>query len=336
MGNLAKIEAGKNSSDAFSGCAPLDWIKEKASDFAEWVSKGIFDMGKQLVKNVKNFFSQDFSWLKNMIGDATNKILDFIPGARFVQKSYGLMIGIGKTIVNEGGACIRAALVGVGIAGAIAGGAAAISALGGLGAVLGGIAVVGVIGATARWFLRGFQRAWNFNWNISDKEIKERYKASLRNISGRLGGLVGTSLATLLCGVTPGAAITAINPLALALVKETVEDGWQEIKGQLTALIQTTAAAAQEFIVLESFKAIRTLVKRAALTPGIKALLPKPVQMAIDNWGKEGSKPWSFASAVEDKIENIKNPNLQAFTEEAVEEFMDVCSEQTYALTYAF
>lgn len=335
MGSLAKIEAGKNSSDAYGGCAVTEWLTEKASDFAKWVAKGVFDIGKQVLKNVQGFLAGNLSWLFDGIKGATDKVMDFIPGARFVQRSFGVMVSVGKSVTDVAGGCIREVLTGLGVVGAVAGGAAAVSALGGLGAIMTGLAVVGAIGATARWFLRGAQKMWNFNWNITEKQIQDRYKNNIRNLSARLGGVVGTGLATLACGVAPGAAIVRINPLALALVKETIEDGWDELKGQINGLIQTTVGAAQEWIVLELFKNSRSLIKRIARSPGIKDLLPAEMQKAIQDWGSEGSKPWSFASAVDDAIEGIANPNLQAFTEELVEEFLDVCAEQTYALTYA-
>lgn len=53
---------------------------------------------------------------------------------------------------------------------------------------------------------------------------------------------------------------------------------------------------------------------------------------ALKAWGEEGAKPWSFAIAAEEAIDNIKDPALQNFVEEFFEEAIDACVEAGYII----
>ena len=322
MGKLAKIEAGKTSSDAFAGCAPVEWLKEKCQDFAEWVAKGVFDLGSA----VKNFFSSAFKWLKDFALQ--------IPGVKQAQQSFGVMISVGSKVAKEAGKCAQVALKGLKIVGALAATAGGIALLQGTG-LLGGVATVLTLGVLSRWFIRSTGKVYRFNWNITDAQIKERYKASMTALSSQAGSVVGAGLAHLVCGVGGSTAVLALNPTAIALTKEVLEESWEEIVGNAKALIRTTGSAIQEWILLETFRNVRSLIKKAARFPGIKNLLPGKIAEAIEYWGSPNSKPWSFAKTVEDSIESIGNKNLAAFFEEAREEFADVCTQNAYALTKA-
>ncbi|NJK27285.1 MAG: hypothetical protein HC925_00025 [Coleofasciculaceae cyanobacterium SM2_3_26] len=52
----------------------------------------------------------------------------------------------------------------------------------------------------------------------------------------------------------------------------------------------------------------------------------------VEKWGEPGQEPWSFAIAVESFVESIDNKYLQAFTEEAIDSFIDSCTESVLVL----
>jgi hypothetical protein len=52
----------------------------------------------------------------------------------------------------------------------------------------------------------------------------------------------------------------------------------------------------------------------------------------VKEWGEKGTKPWTFALALDNWIESIKNPIIENFTEELIEEFFDSCSEAFYVV----
>lgn len=326
MGKLAKIEPGKTSSDAFAGCAPLEWLGEKAKDFAEWVGKGVWDIGSYVFRGIKDFFSGPFNWL----GDAS-KFLGNLPGVKQVRNAAGVMVSAGKELLQNG--CVRAALKGIGIVGALGVAAGSIALLSKAG-FLGGIVTALTLGVLARFCIRGVGKIYRFNWNITDEQINQRYSNSINAIAAQAGSVVGAGLAHFACGVGGSAAVVAINPLAAALCKEVLEESWDEVVGNAKSLVRAGWAATEQWITLELFKFMRSAVKKIASNKAVAALLPKSVSKAIQYWGSPGSKPWSFATAIEEAIENITPKPVALFLEEAREEFAEVCSQATYALSY--
>lgn len=330
MGKLAKIELGKTASDAFAGCAPLQWLGEVASDFAKWVGKGIWDLGKSVVSGIKNFFSGSFEWLGDLGKNISNWVGN-LPGVKQVRNAIGVMVAAGKSVLQNG--CVRAALVGIGVVGALGVTAAGISYLAGTG-FLGGVVTALTLGVLTRFCLRGIAKAWRFNWNISDEQISQRYKNSVNSLAASAGSVVGAGLAHFACGVGGAAAVVSINPTAAALCKEVLGESWDEVVGNAKALIRNAFSATEQWITLELFKNMRSAVKKIRSNKVVAAALPDNVKKAIDYWGSPNSKPWSFATSVEEAIEKIEPKPIALFLEEAREEFAEVCSQATYALSY--
>jgi hypothetical protein len=328
MGTLAKIEHNKTASAAFTGCAPIDWIAQKAADFAGWIGKGVFDIAKNFLGEMGAFFKG----VGETIGDAWNW-LKGIPG---VKETAAFVSGAGAFMINgfkEGAKCIVTLVEGVAIAGAVAliGGGIYLAITGGaLATIIGAL----TLGTFARFCIRGFVQAWQFNWNITAAEIANRNKAAVNAIASQAGGVVGSGLAALACGGGGAALVLKINPKAIALCEEVLEEAFDEWKGNATALLRSIAAGGKQWFMLEFFRNARSAIKKTAKNPSMRKLLPPAMAKTIDYWGSEKSKPWSFASAVEDAIESINPEWLRNFVEEAREEFADVCSEAAYALSY--
>ena len=94
-------------------------------------------------------------------------------------KAAGVAIGVGAVIVLGGGLLSAAGTI---IGGAAALGKAALAplGLGGLGSIIGALGAGGIMGGLAGvslksvipWGISTIGRIWNFNWNISDEQIK--------------------------------------------------------------------------------------------------------------------------------------------------------------------
>ena len=180
---------------------------------------------------------------------------------------------------------------------------------------------------------------FNFNWNITDQQIEQRFEAIKNSLAAQYGGAIGESLGHLLCGIVPGAAVFAFNePLGLYLLKEVGEEALDTLASNVQQLIRSTAISLTEAWMYNHFKNVRRLIKLTLKDPNspqsrfVKQLFGTNFNKMIEAWGSEGSEPWSFAIALEDAIDNIENPALRNFTEELLEELFEGCVEMGYVV----
>lgn len=334
MGELTKIQKGKTSDDARKGCAPVDWLAQKATDFA----KGFFEFGKDVGLGIQETY-KEYEWLFKPLGIAIGGLGALVGAGVGAAKS---VVSFGVTVVKGGikalGGCAKLVGIAAGGAVALAGGIAAASALsaGGITGIIAGLATTALIGVLLRAFVRSTVFLWNFNWNITDKEIKAQQKSSLEQLAGVAGGALGTMLGNLLCGSVAGAAILRFNPSAIAAITEINEDVKDEVMGSFRNLLNQTGKTMQTLAFLEIYKNARKFIKDTARKPAISKFLPPNWSKAIAAWGEEGSKPFTFAAKVNEAIESIDNKYLQNFVEELWEEFSESCQEKIIAVSYAF
>lgn len=176
---------------------------------------------------------------------------------------------------------------------------------------------------------RGGLFLWNFNWNISDKQIDEQIKQAEIALAASKGSLAGQSLGFTVCGLLPAATIAVFNePLALYIIKEVGEEAIEEISGGLANLIslQFQQTVRQTFFAL--FKNYRTLFRGAAI--GFAQFLVITGQLNqtdVDKAIKNRNQPFIFASLKDEQIEAIKDPESRAYWEEFWDEFQDSCIE---------
>lgn len=251
----------------------------------------------------------------------------------------GLTLGV---VVIVGGAAVAS----------VPGGISALRSLSLIGKLKAGLLVAlggSVIGGLIRFAVRGVQFAWNFNWNITDNQIRQQQQGLINSMYGQLGEALGSSVGTLLCGAAPVELIkrshlVKVNPMLLAKIREVTEfdphneqygELYEEMMENLKALVNMGTRVAAQIAFIETYKNLRKWIKNGSKDLFLGALFPNLAKM-IDRWGEEGSQAWSFASAVEESIEKIEDKNLQAFTEEFVEGFMDSCTESTMIISYVF
>lgn len=184
--------------------------------------------------------------------------------------------------------------------------------------------------------------AWNFNWNITDDELDSQIKVLRNQLFSLLGSTVGCGFGWA-AGMATGAAIHGgIGAIASSLgipllafdkasmwkaIKATTEEGLEEIGGLLSQLATSAAIYVARAYQAFLFKNGRKLIKWLAKKPALRSALPDSIATKIDEWGAQGSKPFSYAIFTENLIESIPNESLRnfanAFLEEADECFIE-------------
>lgn len=181
-------------------------------------------------------------------------------------------------------------------------------------------------------FIGGVMYLLNFNINISDAEIDEKIKQAEIALAAAKGTLAGQSVGYAICGFVPAATIAVFNePLALYMMKELGEEAAEDLAGSLANLVTLQIQQAARKTFFQLFKNNRALCRGAAI--GIANLLVKAgvlTQESVDKANKDRNKPWSVASALEDSIDSIKDPETKAYFESFWDEFGDACIEAGY------
>ena len=126
---------------------------------------------------------------------------------------------------------MTAIVVGGQLIGGVGGGLAALRGLKVVSLIRGtaiALTAAGALGALIRFAVRGVQFAYNFNWNITDSQIRQQQKSLIDGLYGQFGETAGTALASILCGYAPvqiaqRSNIVKVNPVALARIKEISE-----------------------------------------------------------------------------------------------------------------
>ena len=260
-------------------------------------------------------------------------------GATAGALAVGLSVGLVVTVAGA-------------VSGPISGGIAALRSLSLVSKIKLGLKAVAAsfsVGSLIRFMIRGVQHLWNFNWNIKDSEIRKQQDSLVTSLYGLTGSVIGTSLASVLCGTAPieiskRTGIIKINPMTLAMIRDLTEfnphsdeygEIYEEMMEAMKALVSAGTRATAQILFLESYKNIRKWIKDTSKHAGLTAIFPK-LGKTIEQWGSEGSQAWSFASATEEWIESIPDEKIKSLTEEAVESFMDTCTENAMVVSYLF
>ena len=340
------------SSAIFAGFASPDFL----APFKAVV--GNFNVNLNKVGNaIKNKFNDAVTYIKkgwNFFWQwADDEPVGAIAGAGAVLLGGGLILLSGGAIIGAIGSAGAALVAGASAVGGLIGGAfGVIRALSAIGWLSRGIAIIATavtVGMLIRWCVRGVQFLWNFNWNTTDSQIKANQQSLINSLYGQLGASFGLGLGSLLCGALPMAVglrtkIIKVNPMVLAYIKEISEFDprgdeygqlWEETMEQLQALANLGKSVASQVAFMESYKNLRKWIKSGAKAAKLEKIFPGLAKI-IAKWGEEGSQSWSFASAIEDAIESIKDDNLRNFTEEFYESFTESCTESMMVVSYLF
>lgn len=193
-------------------------------------------------------------------------------------------------------------------AGWVAGGIAALSGVGAIGlSMLTGVSVTDM--ATAA--LNFGELAYNFDINISDKQLYEDIKQIIKNLYGPAGELIGRGIAQLLIGGLTAAPKVVINIKAISLAWIANPDARDELLSSVSSLAWSGINAAKQilfkFAFLKGRQALKAWYKRQP--EKVKKLIPKNIRDNIETWGDEGKPPWILEAKVEEKIEKWEAPD---------------------------
>jgi hypothetical protein len=203
------------------------------------------------------------------------------------------------------------------------------------------------LGALIRAGVQGVQRIWNFNWNISDKQIRETQKSQLAGLAGTWGEALGSMVGTL-CGWTLGrvayanqAKLIKFNPDIIAKLDALRMDSfdedsglWEEAVENLKSALGASLRVGANLATLEAYLNVRKAIKAVARGVDLNWLWPG-LNEHIQQWGSEESKPWSFAQAQEEWVESLPEGAIQNFVEEFLEAAQDQCAESSIQVSYA-
>jgi len=283
-------------------------------------------------------------------GDLLNKFADFVQQQLNKINIFGVNFGDWikeepiQAIAGAGAALLSAGVVlvvGGSVAGFVGGGIVKIWKMARL-----GLQALG-IGGLVRAAVGGIQRTWNFNFQVSDKQIRAQQKSLLEGQAGVWGEALGSMVGTL-CGFSLGriayanqAELIRFNPDLIAKLDELRinnfdEDSelWEESIQNLKSAIASSSRAAMNIAGLEAYCNVRKAVKAIARGVNLSAMWPSLGGM-IETWGNEGQKPWSFASAQEEWVESLPDGAIENFVEEFLEAAQDMCAESSIQVSYA-
>lgn len=318
--------------DLSAAYLPESWYKGEGLEEIAGLVKGFWNnvvaTATDLLSKWSNFVSQQLKKV-NIFGVNLGQWFDDDPVGATVGTAAGLL-GAGVVLLTGGK-----------VVGMIKGG---ISVLWKMGKAT--INAIG-LGRLIRAGVGGVQRIWNFNWQITDKDIRSQQKSLIDSQAGIWGETLGSLVGTL-CGFSLGriayanqAELVRFNPDLIAKLDELRinnfdEDSelWEEAVENLKAAIASTTRAAINIAGLEAYLNVRKAIKAVARGINLSSFWPGLGKM-VETWGDEGQKPWSFASAQEEWVESLPEGAVQNFSEEFIENMQDMCAESTIQVSYA-
>ncbi len=299
----------------------------------------IADLAGKLWNNILVDGSNLLGKFANFLQRLTDFESDFLSDWLETEPSGGSPIAAtGAALVAASGVVM---LVGGKVVGLIGGGISAVWRLTQLAAN-----VIG-LGGLVRGAVGGVQRIWNFNFQISDKQVRAQQKSLLEGQAGVWGEALGSMVGTM-CGFSLGrvayasqADLIRFNPDLIAKLDELRINNfdknselWEESVENLKSAIASSSRAAINVAGLEAYVNVRKAIKAIARGVNLSFIFPGLGKM-VETWGDEGQKPWSFASAQEEWVESLPEGAIQNFAEEFLEAAQDMCAESTIQVSYA-
>ena len=319
------IVANQISSAFFGGFADSKWLSEVSAVAVNWAKAGLARVG-DLARGIQSLAIKVFEKGKDIWNFFANWFKDDPVGA---TAGAGLVIASGVLL-----------FMGAQALGAVVGGLGGLGALKAMALAAAGAAINALlqnpVGKLIRFFVRQAQFLYNFNWNETDADLKKQQENNIASLYGKAGEALGTALGGTICGILPGVAAIRMNLGNVATMWQILEDDVKdEILSEFNALFNTTKRVLAENFFKEAYMNVRKWIKaNKGIRNFIKSINPD-FDKAIEYWGSEGSKPFTFAEKVEEAIESIKDINTRKFVEGLVENFMESCSESLIAISYA-
>lgn len=171
-----------------------------------------------------------------------------------------------------------------------------------------------------------------FDWNIPDDQIDQQAKNRWSAYGGILGGTAGNALGFFACGIVPATSLFAFDErLASYVLREVSEEAFEELTFELAYVLRLSFRNLTRQTAGWLYKGARRWLKDPSNPIG-GLLFGANADNVRKTWGEKNAPSWSFAQAVDEKVEKIPNQFWQNFTEELIEEAIDACIEAGYVV----
>ncbi len=184
------------------------------------------------------------------------------------------------------------------------------------------------IEGVTNWVRGAIENVKAFNWNATDKELKEGLKQRNIQLAAIWGGVFGQGfgwLVALAVGYGIGYVVPVIGggPLARLIAVKVAEEGFDEVISSLTHAVWETTEVIGDNVVANLYMNYRSFFKRLDKETLTILYGERAAHYIKTVWGEEGSPELSFNQYMDDNIEGIRNPYLKGFAEEFLEESWD-------------
>lgn len=187
------------------------------------------------------------------------------------------------------------------------------------------------------WLYSGIEALKAFDWNASDKSLL----ASQQNLNVQLatlwGGVVGNGLGWL-AGLAVGYGISLVCPviggakLAKLVAGAVAFEGLDEFTANLFGVLRQTARLLTGQALIGLYVNYRNFIKGLPYDWLVRLYGQDTADFIRQVWGEEGGPVYSFNKFVDDQVQSIKNPVLEAFVEELLEEAWDSFIESGFII----
>ncbi|NET40576.1 hypothetical protein [Okeania sp. SIO2B3] len=169
------------------------------------------------------------------------------------------------------------------------------------------------------------ETVYEFDFNISDKQLNEQIKSAIDALYGNTGEFLGRSIAGLTIGSIFSPPKVEINVRTLAiqwrLAPELINEILQNVSNFAQIGLNAFRTITIKRMLIQGRKGIKALYKNAssAQKKFIESQFPG-ISKNIEKWGK-GGESWSIEQSVNKKVEKIEDKRVQAFVREFISGF---------------
>ncbi len=185
------------------------------------------------------------------------------------------------------------------------------------------------------WLVSAIEQIKAFNWNETDENLSASMASAEVQLAGLWGGVFGNAFGGLIAvavGYGVGLAIPVIGGplLARTIAVEVGKDRLEEFLGLLRNALVTTVAVYAKQAPVRLYMGYRNFLKNVPFGKLAEFYGEETANFIKNEWGAKGAPRLSFNSKMDESVESIKDPRLQAFVEEFLEEAWDSFIEGGY------